>query len=318
MRRRFAEGSGHSDNAAAMVLCRLNDPELKARIMRSHATVAVIAFVTSYVTASDKSARPALVADAPDVGKAADTVKDYREWLKQADSHEPVSDLSVRLFMTWSRAASGVSLSSTKDARSRLIGEVEGIVGAQCPQAWIDLVYNLDAKLQHLKQFDKVDYFDCGSGVRSRSSNIRYNDGKVEFLSGTGHTIALDGWARFVKVAASIEGVVSADSAECMVALPSAVSSPYTTALYDIRSNKRLWTQTVWSMGITAASGFDHGFHYCFPVIARDRCVVFGASPYGVYIEGFEARTGKPVIRFHSDCWGKGIPAFERSDGPKK
>jgi hypothetical protein len=77
---------------------------------------------------------------------------------------------------------------------------------------------------------------------------------------------------------------------------------PFKLVGVDSKQSKRLWSATVWA----ARRGFSSGPPGVSPVEVRrhgDTVIVYGSESHGMYIEGFDSKTGKCRFRFCSCYW---------------
>jgi hypothetical protein len=61
------------------------------------------------------------------------------------------------------------------------------------------------------------------------------------------------------------------------------------------------WTADVWAAGRREANG--RPFHWVEICEDRERVFVYGMDSFGIYLEEFDAKTGKNLVRFASSSW---------------
>lgn len=103
-------------------------------------------------------------------------------------------------------------------------------------------------------------------------------------------------------------GIVGEDRSA--VAAFSMIGGRYTLSGYAGRGGRPAWTADVWGSGRTGVvSGFHD--HWAEVIGQGDTLYVFGAESHGMYLEAFEAATGKVRFRFCTCYWFHWSEAWE-------
>ncbi|CAN5332434.1 hypothetical protein BH10PLA2_BH10PLA2_23320 [soil metagenome] len=77
---------------------------------------------------------------------------------------------------------------------------------------------------------------------------------------------------------------------------PKSSGRSYAIVAHNRITSKLLWSGKVWAVCRETLAGL--GSHQIELVTSKDVLVVFGAESHGLYVEAFELKNGKPVIRF--------------------
>lgn len=125
-------------------------------------------------------------------------------------------------------------------------------------------------------------------------------DGEQLKYAVAGRTILVDKSAFDVQLADYYPGCVG-EKTVYLAACSVHSSMPFQIAAFEGKGGKPVWVADVWA----ARGGFASGPpHHRVEVVAEDKAVyVFGSESHGMYIEAFEAVTGKPMFRFCTCYW---------------
>lgn len=100
----------------------------------------------------------------------------------------------------------------------------------------------------------------------------------------------------------SFEFVVS-DKAACVAAYDSWGGHEFNVVGFEAEGGKQLWTADIWATDMTESVGAS-ACHRVELLVNKDTLFVFGAEIMGLYVEGFEVKTGKNQFRFCTCYWG--------------
>src|SRR5262249_21147858 len=204
------------------------------------------------------------------------------------------ADRSLAIFHSWEQCARGQLDSQSKDERARLVGRIEGHLGIACPQRWINILYETDLPFKRVRESQSIKYKDIGGGWRSLGQDIEMHETDLFIKTSSGRTLLMR-VPTSRETTQSIEYARGPEAGQYVLAFPPTGSRDYEITLVDTVKNKALWRSRVWSTSFVLSSGVP--LHYCFLVVGRSQCVVFGADPHAVYIESFDVDTGKPMVR---------------------
>jgi hypothetical protein len=85
------------------------------------------------------------------------------------------------------------------------------------------------------------------------------------------------------------------------------VGSPYPLRCVDPKTGRARWKQSVWAIGTRSLSfrSFSGPWqHDADLVVTKDKAFVFGRVTGEGYVEAFDLRTGKCILRFATNGWG--------------
>jgi len=218
-------------------------------------------------------------------------------------------DLTTSFRTFWVRVSQRRNLSHVDSLVNigRFVGLIEKSLGVEPPEWWIDALirsgqngtpFPASAEYKRVGFGDKLQTF--------RGQRYRITDRQIALRSGRKTTSeVLESVLRNAPQSQKyIELGESDDILLC--ALYSDWAMSYHLFALDVKNNKSMWKSEIWAGAYAAGSGSS--FHYVDLLISNGKAIIFGCDGACVYIEGFDTKSGSPLVRFHSSLWGVDKP----------
>lgn len=198
----------------------------------------------------------------------------------------------------------------------RFLGVVEGRVKSALPEWWSSIL--LESTYSHGDFYSHLTFpkaLSMQSSERGAERTAGYESHGGLSIAVSSEVFILKKEARELRVARATLAKAGAEffASECSalfgrdrvyVVLYRRRASPCMLLCYDAASGRLLWKCNIWALGGTHGTGPESTGHIMEILETSDEVVVFGADYRGMYLEGYQADTGKFRYAF-STLYGK-------------